>query len=84
MEMARGSSCSCALALLPVNRVVMLSLHGHNHLRNVYVEFCHRAHLPGVRVESGSTITPDLSRTQPADVLVLDWERGNTSTGRAA
>ena len=62
----------------------MLSLHGHNHLRNVYVEFCHRAHLPGVRVESGSTITPDLSRTQLADVLVLDWERGNTSTGRAA
>ena len=53
----------------------MLSLHGHNHLRNVYVEFCHRAHLPGVRVESGSTITPDLSHTQPADVLVLDWER---------
>ena len=39
------------------------------------VEFCHRAHL-GVRVESGSGITPDLSRTQPADVLVLNWERG--------
>ena len=31
----------------------------HNHLRNVIVEFCHRAHL-GVRVESGSGITPDL------------------------
>eukprot|EP00731_Ephydatia_muelleri_P006859 Em0003g1107a len=39
------------------------------------VEFCHRAHL-GVRVESGSGITPDLSRTRPADVLVLNWERG--------
>eukprot|EP00731_Ephydatia_muelleri_P000760 Em0001g760a len=47
----------------------------HNHLRNVIVEFCHRAHL-GVRVESGSGITPDLSRTRPADVLVLNWERG--------
>ena len=39
------------------------------------VEFCHRAHL-GVRVESGSGLTPDLSHTQPADVLVLNWERG--------
>ena len=39
------------------------------------VEFCHRAHL-GVRVESGSGITPDLSHTRPADVLVLNWERG--------
>ena len=54
----------------------MLSLHGHNHLRNVYVEFYHRAHLPGVRVESDSTITSDLSHTRPADVLVLNWERG--------
>ena len=47
----------------------------HNHLRNVIVEFCNHAHL-GVRVESGSGITPDLSRTRPADVLVLNWERG--------
>ena len=39
------------------------------------VEFCNHAHL-GVRVESGSGITPDLSRTRPADVLVLNWERG--------
>ena len=39
------------------------------------VEFCHRVHL-GVRVESGSGLTPDLSRTRPADVLVLNWERG--------
>eukprot|EP00731_Ephydatia_muelleri_P014233 Em0007g1543a len=63
-----------ATTLLPVNGVVM-SLPCHNHLRNVIVEFCHRAHL-GVRVESGSGITPDLSRTRPADVLVLNWERG--------
>ena len=44
----------------------------HNHL---FVEFCHRAHL-GVRVESGSGLTPDLSHTWPEDVLVLSWERG--------
>ena len=49
----------------------------HNHLRNVLVEFCHRggAHL-GVRVESGSGLTPDLSHTRLADVLALNWERG--------
>ena len=29
-----------------------------------------------MRVESGSGLTPDLSHTQPADVLVLTWERG--------
>ena len=52
-----------------------MSFTRHNHLRNVIVKFCHRAHL-GVRVESGSGITPDLSRTRPADVLVLNWERG--------
>ena len=28
-----------------------------------------------MRVESGSGITPGLSRTRPADVLVLNWER---------
>ena len=39
------------------------------------VEFCRRAHL-AVRVESGRGITPDLSRSRPVDVLVLNWERG--------
>ena len=29
-----------------------------------------------MRVESGSGLTPDLSHTWPADVLVLNWERG--------
>ena len=47
----------------------------HNHLCNVFVEFCHRAHLR-VRLESGSSLTPDLSHTRPADVLVFNWERG--------
>ena len=28
-----------------------------------------------MRVESGSGLTPDLSHTWPADVLVLNWER---------
>ena len=47
----------------------------HNHLRSVFFYFCHCAHL-GVRVNSGSGLTPDLIHTQPADVPVLNWERG--------
>ena len=42
----------------------------HNHLCNVFVEFCHHAHL-GVRVELGSGLTPDLTHTWPADVQYL-------------
>ena len=41
----------------------------------MFIEFCHPAHL-GVRVELARGLTPDLSHTWPADVLVLDWERG--------
>ena len=29
-----------------------------------------------MRVESGSSLTPDLNHTRPADVLVLNWEIG--------
>eukprot|EP00731_Ephydatia_muelleri_P017572 Em0010g670a len=83
IDTARGSSCSLCpgLALDRLGNHSTTCKRGgdvvtrHNHLRNVIVEFCHRAHL-GVRVESGSGITPDLSRTRPADVLVLNWERG--------
>ncbi|KAL5492004.1 hypothetical protein EMCRGX_G017390 [Ephydatia muelleri] len=83
IDTARGSSCSLCpgLALDRLGNHATTCKRGgdvvtrHNHLRNVIVEFCHRAHL-GVRVESGSGITPDLSRTRPADVLVLNWERG--------
>ena len=31
-------------------------------------------------VESGNGLTPDLSHTRPADVLVLNWERGKHAT----
>ena len=44
------------------------------HLCNMFVEFCYCAHLR-VRVKLGSGLTPDLSHTQPEDVLVLNWER---------
>ncbi|KAL5494022.1 hypothetical protein EMCRGX_G015291 [Ephydatia muelleri] len=83
IDTARGSSCSLCpgLALDRLGNHVTTCKRGgdvvtrHNHLRNVIVEFCHLAHL-GVKVESGSGITPNLSRTWPADVLVLNWERG--------
>ena len=44
----------------------------HNRLRD---DFCHQAHL-GVHVEVGSNLTPDGSRSCPADVLVRDWITG--------
>ena len=83
MDTARGSSCSLCpgIALDRLGNHATTCKRGgdvvthHNHLRNVLVEFYHRAHL-GVRVESGSGLTPDLSHTWPADVLVLNWERG--------
>ena len=60
--------------LLPLScKTGVVTCTHHNHLCDVFVEFCHHAHL-GVRVELGSCLTPDLSHTWPADVLV-DWER---------
>ena len=47
----------------------------HNRLRDLVLEFCCRAHQV-VRVEKGSGLTPDHSRTRPADILALDWDRG--------
>ena len=47
----------------------------HNHMRDVFVELCHQAHLK-VKVEEGSGHTPDMSHTRPADVLVQNWVGG--------
>ena len=44
----------------------------HSRLRDVFVDFCHRAHL-GVQIEVGSTLTPDGSQSRLANVLVCDW-----------
>ena len=45
----------------------------HNCLRDLVLEFCRCAHQV-MRVEKGSGLTPDHSRTRPADILVLDWD----------
>ena len=44
----------------------------HNH---IFVHLCHKANL-SVKVEAGSMLTPDLSRSRPADALVSNWSDG--------
>ena len=41
----------------------------------MFVDFCHKAYL-GVKVEAGSALTPDLSRSCSADALVNNWIGG--------
>eukprot|EP00731_Ephydatia_muelleri_P023348 Em0015g931a len=62
-----SASASHASSWLSVVPSVELGLHLDPH------EFC--AHL-GVHVEVGSNLTPDGSRSRPADVLVRDWITG--------
>ena len=40
------------------------------------VHLCHKANF-GVKVEASSVLTPDLSRSHPADALVNNWTGGN-------
>ena len=48
----------------------------HNQLYDdVFVDFCHKANL-GVKIEAGSALTPDLSRSRPANALVKNWISG--------
>ena len=83
VDTARETSCS----LCPDTALDRLGNHAatckrggdvvsrHNRLRDLVLEFCHRAHQV-VRVEKGSGLTPDHSHTRPADILALDWDRG--------
>eukprot|EP00731_Ephydatia_muelleri_P012239 Em0006g1133a len=48
----------------------------HNRLCNIFVEFCHQAHL-SVRVEAGFGLSRAQRNTRPTDVLVQDWVRGS-------
>ena len=47
----------------------------HNQLRDIFVDFCHKVNL-SVEVEAGSTLTPDHSRSRPANALVSNWTDG--------
>ena len=83
VDTARETSCS----LCPDTALDRLGNHAatckrggdvvsrHNCPRDLVLEFCRRAHQV-VRVEKGSGLTPDHSRTRPADILALDWDRG--------
>ena len=83
MDISRGLSCPLCteIALDPLGHHAATCKRGgdvivrHNHLRDVFVELCHQAHLR-VKVEEGSGLTPDMSRTRPADVLVQNWVGG--------
>ena len=78
LDISRGLSCS----LCPNTALDLLGHHAvtckkggdvvtrHNRLRDVFVDFCHQAHL-GVHVEVGNNLTPDGSRSRPADVFGL-------------
>ena len=44
----------------------------HNHLHDVFLDFCRRAHLS---VKKGQGLTRDHSHTRPAHVLIAVWDR---------
>ena len=50
----------------------------HNRLKDLVLDFCRHANQV-VRVEKGSGLTPDHSRTHPANILAFDWDRGTDS-----
>ena len=49
-----------------------------NHLCNVLVETCRRAHLSGM-VEMGCNLTSDRDHSRPADILLPNWAFGKPS-----
>ena len=53
---------------------MLLQNNNNNHLRNIFAEFCRRAHL-SVRVEVGQGLLRVQSNSRPADVLVDAWDR---------
>ena len=69
------------VALDPLGHHAVTCRHGgdvvvrHNHLRDVVVDFCRRAHL-SVSIEKGHGLTRDHSHSRPADVLIAGWDRG--------
>ena len=46
----------------------------HNHLLNIFAEFCRRAH-QSIQIEVGRGLSRVHSNSCPADVLVDAWER---------
>ena len=82
MNSSVGSVCPFCphITLDPLGHHTVSCRHGgnvvtrHNHLRNIFTEFCHCAHL-SVRVEAGRGLLGVNRNSHPADVLVQGWER---------
>ena len=79
---AHGSNCALCpdSALDPLGHHAVTCKRGgdtvlrHNKLRDILVESFHRAHIR-VQVEAGSGLSQDHSNSQPADILVFDWDQ---------
>ena len=78
---ARSSCPFCPdIALDPLGHLAISCRHGgdvvirHNHLRNIIVDLCCRAHL-SVQVEVSRGLLGFHDYTRPADVLVDGWDR---------
>ena len=76
--------CAPFALVLPVIRLSTMlppNKHGgdgvawNNHLRDLFADFCHCAHLP-VKVEVGYGLGRDNVNSHPADILVHGWDRG--------
>ena len=84
VDTSRGSSCGLCpdVALDPLGHHAATCRCGadvairHNRLRDVFLSFCHQAHI-ATRLEAGSGLTPGLDHTRPADVLVRDWHKAS-------
>ena len=82
LDTSGGSLCPhCPdIALDPLGHHAASCRHGgdvvarHNHLRDIFANFCHRAHL-SVRVEVGYGLARDHVNSRPVDVLVQGWDR---------
>ena len=83
LDTSGGSLCPhCPdIALDPLGHHAASCRHGgdvvarHNHLRDIFANFCRQAHL-SVRVEVGYGLARDHVNSRPADVLVQGWDRG--------
>eukprot|EP00731_Ephydatia_muelleri_P002291 Em0001g2291a len=84
MNSSVGSVCPFCpdITLDPLGHHAVSCRHGgdvairHNHLRNIFTEFCCCAHLS---VEAGNDLTADHSHTRPADLLLTNWATGKTA-----
>eukprot|EP00731_Ephydatia_muelleri_P013116 Em0007g426a len=83
LDTSGGSPCPLCpdTALDPLGHHAATCRHGgdvvarHNRLRDIFANFCRRAHL-SVQVEVGYGLARDHINSRPADILVQGWDRG--------